>query len=244
MKVHQSPAPTHPLSRVSLSQWKLLAPEWEAGLSSEEKKKKEKKSNYSLLPLSCHYWKLTSAQSAPRFSLCQATLWLSTAPDGWQAKRQANYPVCTRPLIYEWKLKILPWREHVLCKQVLAQQDKAGHFNLRLLQACGKFRNAHSTTVAVFAVFTRLKIRISQQKKTSLEAVQLWQDEKLDALYIFKHADCDTVIAHMNRFSHNGCKLQQFPCSLRGETLTGWEEWRTKWLNLCKVRETSDRVAA
>lgn len=31
VKVHQSPAPTRPRSRVSLSQWKLLAPEWEAG---------------------------------------------------------------------------------------------------------------------------------------------------------------------------------------------------------------------
>lgn len=59
-----------------------------------------------------------------------------------------------------------------------------------------------------------------------------------------EHVGCDTVVAHMNRFSHNGCKLQQFPCSLRGETLTGWEEWRTKWLNLSKVRKTSDRVAA
>lgn len=54
VKVHQSPAPTHPRSRVSLSQWKLLAPEWEAGSSSEKKKK------YSLLPWSCHYWKLAS----------------------------------------------------------------------------------------------------------------------------------------------------------------------------------------
>lgn len=38
VKVHQSPAPTHPLSRGSHSQWKLLAPEWEAGFSSEKKK--------------------------------------------------------------------------------------------------------------------------------------------------------------------------------------------------------------
>lgn len=78
VKVHQSPAPTHPLSRVSLSQWKLLASEWEAGLSSEKKKKK---SNYSLLPLSCHYWKLASAQSAPHLFLCQVALWLSRTAD-------------------------------------------------------------------------------------------------------------------------------------------------------------------
>lgn len=40
-----SPTPTHPLSRVFLSQWKLLASEWEAGSRSEgrEKKRKEKK---------------------------------------------------------------------------------------------------------------------------------------------------------------------------------------------------------
>lgn len=39
VNVHRSPAPTHPRSRGFLSQWKLLAPEWEAGFSSEKKKK-------------------------------------------------------------------------------------------------------------------------------------------------------------------------------------------------------------
>lgn len=35
-----SPTPTHPLSRVFLSQWKLLASEWEAGSRSEGREKK------------------------------------------------------------------------------------------------------------------------------------------------------------------------------------------------------------
>lgn len=37
-----SPTPTHPLSRVFLSQWKLLASEWEAGSRSEGREKKKK----------------------------------------------------------------------------------------------------------------------------------------------------------------------------------------------------------
>lgn len=36
-----SPTPTHPLSRVFLSQWKLLASEWEAGSRSEGREKKK-----------------------------------------------------------------------------------------------------------------------------------------------------------------------------------------------------------
>lgn len=51
------PAPT-PASRV-LSQWKLLAPEWEAGWALLKKKPKKKK-KCSVLPLSSwHYWKHT-----------------------------------------------------------------------------------------------------------------------------------------------------------------------------------------
>lgn len=38
-----SPTPTHPLSRVFLSQWKLLASEWEAGSRSEGREKKKKR---------------------------------------------------------------------------------------------------------------------------------------------------------------------------------------------------------
>lgn len=49
-----------------------FSPRVRGGLELREKKKK--KSNYSLLPLSCHFWKLTSAQSAPHSLCCFAGL--------------------------------------------------------------------------------------------------------------------------------------------------------------------------
>lgn len=76
MKVHQFPAPTHPLSRVSLSQWKLLAPEWEAGLSSTKK------------PALCFLDHATTRNSlrlsAFTLLLCRPNLWLSRVAD-WAA---------------------------------------------------------------------------------------------------------------------------------------------------------------
>lgn len=104
-----SPIPCpHPssLTCVSLTM-ETFSPRVRGGLSSE------KKSNYSLLPLSCHYWKLTLNQPLVCFLL---SLGMSLIVH------------CGQRLIYEashlqWLLKIPPRLQHVLCKHVLAQYD-------------------------------------------------------------------------------------------------------------------------
>lgn len=94
----------HPFSRGSSSQWKLLAPR-ARGFNT----KKKKKSNYCLLPLSRHYWKLVWAQSGvgPRWFLTDSTGGKLT-------------PVYEASHL-QWLLKIQLRLKHVLCKQVLAQ---------------------------------------------------------------------------------------------------------------------------
>lgn len=117
VKVHQSPAPTHPRSRVSLSQWKLLAPEWEAGSSSEKKKKVLSASLIVPLLETRFSSKLTKLTF-----LLSANLWLSTVVDRTAGKLTRVHEV--RHL--QWLLKIPPRLEHVLCKQVLAQKTRQG----------------------------------------------------------------------------------------------------------------------
>lgn len=84
-----SPIPCpHPstLTCVSLTM-ETFSPRVRGGLQHGEKKK----FNYSLLPLSRHYWKLSSAQSAPHLFLCQATLRLSPVAEAdRQTSRQTN----------------------------------------------------------------------------------------------------------------------------------------------------------
>lgn len=130
-----SPIPCpHPstLTCVSLTM-ETFSPRVRGGLELWERKKNT--SNYSLLPLSCHYWKLTSAHSAP---LSLPGYFLIVNSRGRLTDQTAGKLTRAHgPSHLQWLLKIPPRLEHVLCKQVLAQQDKAGHLQCAVSKLAG-----------------------------------------------------------------------------------------------------------
>lgn len=223
------PAPTPPVSRVTPSQWKLLAPRWEAGSSSEK--------NLTTLCflLSCHYWKVTWAQSARHSAALLAVLWVSTVVE---SRRAANYLVCEATHL-QWLLKIPP---RLKTCAVQTRHGRAG-------KCAGKFHNSLGVTVAVFSGF-----RFSQDYR--LENIspgkQAYRQRSVLNNLVSPKNELQTqpaTRAHVNMSAvthHHSTHEWVYNSSPTawGGTLTGWEEWRTKWLNVSEVRKTCDTGAA
>lgn len=187
MSVHQSPVPTHPPSRVSLSQWKLLASEWEAGSKTRERKKKKK--NQTTL---CFLYHATTGNSLELKALhtrfvASPAFSVTVNSRGRLTDKTAELTRMHAATHLHWLLKIPPRVEHVLCKQVEVghlKEEKKKEENLRWLQAYRKFRNVHSVSVAVFngVVPQRLQIRIFLQQN---RLRGLWAETQLNLFFCY-----------------------------------------------------------
>lgn len=122
-----SPIPCpHPstLTCVSLTM-ETFSPRVGGGLQLWKKKKKKVLSASLIVPLLETRF---SSKLATLTFLLSANLWLSTVVDRTAGKLTRAHEVSH----LQWLLKIPPRLEHVLCKQVLAQKNEAGHLKICL----------------------------------------------------------------------------------------------------------------